>query len=195
MTEEIQTIKKKLKKELDRNRYQHTLGVMYTAGCLAMRYGGDMDQAMLAGLLHDCAKCIPDSEKIKICKKKHIEMRNVEEENPFLLHAKLGALLAKTEYGVEDSEILHAIEVHTTGAAAMNLLDKILFVADYIEPHRDKAPNLTEIRTLAFESLDAAVLQILYDTLNFLNKNRGSIDEKTSETYEYYRKLLQKEEA
>lgn len=194
MTEEILIIKKKLKKELDKERYQHTLGVMYTAGCLAMRYDNDMDQAMLAGLLHDCAKCIPDSEKIKICKKRRIPMRNVEEENPFLLHAKLGALLAKTEYGIEDTEILHAIEVHTTGAAAMNLLDKILFVADYIEPHRDKAPNLPEVRTLAFENLDVAVFRILYDTLNFLNKKRGSIDEKTSETYEYYKKLLQETE-
>lgn len=190
MTEQLKEIKKKLKKELDKNRYQHTLGVMYTASCLAMRYGNDMNQAMLAGLLHDCAKCIPDEKKIQICKKNHITMRNIEEDNPFLLHAKLGAFIAQKEYGIKDTEILHAIEVHTTGAPNMSLLDKIVFVADYIEPNRDKAPNLDEIRTLAFENIDAGVLRILDDTLHFLNKKRGSIDEKTHETYEYYKDLL-----
>lgn len=187
MTEQLKEIKKQLKKELDKNRYQHTLGVMYTACCLAMRYGSDINQAMLAGLLHDCAKCIPDEKKIQICKKNHISMRNVEKDNPFLLHAKLGAFLAEKEYDIHDPEILHAIEVHTTGAPNMSLLDKIVFVADYIEPNRDKAPNLDEIRTLAFENLDAGVLRILDDTLHFLNKKRGSIDEKTHETYEYYK--------
>ena len=190
MTEQLKEIKKKLKKELDKNRYQHTLGVMYTASCLAMRYGNDMNQAMLAGLLHDCAKCIPDEKKIQICKKNHITMRNIEEDNPFLLHAKLGAFIAQKEYGIKDTEILHAIEVHTTGAPNMSLLDKIVFVADYIEPNRDKAPNLDEIRTLAFENIDAGVLRNLDDTLHFQNKKRGSIDEKTHETYEYYKDLL-----
>ncbi len=192
MTEQLEHIKKQLKKELDKNRYHHTLGVMYTASCLAMRYGSDMEQAMLAGLLHDCAKCIPNEKKIKICEKNHIPIRDIERENPFLLHSKLGAYLAKEEYGIEDADILHAIEVHTTGEAGMNLLDKIIFVSDYIEPNRDKAPNLAEIRTLAFQDMDAAVLRILYDTLNFLNQKRGSIDQKTHETYHYYEELLNK---
>lgn len=193
MTEQLLEIKKQLKKELDKNRYQHTLGVMYTASCLAMRYGCDLNQAMLAGLLHDCAKCISDEKKIELCIKNHIFMRDVEKENPFLLHAKLGAFLAKKKYDIHDPAILHAIEVHTTGESNMSLLDKIIFVADYIEPHRDKAPNLDEIRTLAFENLDAGVLRILDDTLHFLNKKRGSIDEKTNETYEYYKKHVEGE--
>ncbi len=188
MNEKIQKIKKELKKELDKNRYHHTIGVMYTAASLAMRYEYDIEQAMLAGLLHDCAKCIPDKEKLAICRKNAIQMRDIEIENPFLLHAKLGAYIAKEQYKISDSEILHAIEVHTTGEPAMNLLDKIIFVSDYIEPARDKAPNLVQIRKLAFCDLDAAVLKILNDTLNFLNKKRGSIDEKTHETYEYYKK-------
>lgn len=192
MSEKINEIKKLLKKELDKNRYQHTLGVMYTASCLAMRYNTDIEQAMLAGLLHDCAKCISDKEKISICKKNSILIRDIEKENPFLLHSKLGAFLAKTKYGISDSEILHAIEVHTTGEPEMTLLDKIIFVADYIEPARDKAPNLAEIRQLAFCNLDEAVLRILYDTLHFLNKKRGSIDTKSTETYEYYKLLLAK---
>lgn len=186
MTEELKTIQKHLKKELDKDRYEHTLGVMYTASCLAMRYHADMNQAMTAGLLHDCAKCLSDSKKIQLCEKNNIPIREIELENPFLLHAKVGALLAKKQYNIEDTQILHAIEVHTTGEKEMSLLDKILFVSDYIEPNRNKAPNLTEIRSLAFEDLDSAVLRILYDTLHFLNKKRGAIDKKTQETYEYY---------
>lgn len=192
MTEKIQKIKHELKKELDKDRYQHTLGVMYTASCLAMAQGIDMEQAMLAGLLHDCAKCIPNHQKVKLCEKHQLPMSDIEKENPFLLHAKLGAFLAQSKYEVEDPDILHAISVHTTGEADMNLLDKIIFVSDYIEPHRDKAPNLTEIRKLAFEDLDRAVLKILYDTLHYLNQKKGSIDKKTHETYEFYQKLLEK---
>ena len=163
---------------------------MYTASCLAMRYACNLEQAMLAGLLHDCAKCIPDKEKISICKKQNIPIRDIEEENPFLLHAKLGANFAKTKYGISNPEILHAIEVHTTGTPEMSLLDKIIFVADYIEPARDKAPDLTEIRQMAFIDLDAAVLKILHDTLHFLNKKRGSIDTKSKETYDYYKQFI-----
>lgn len=192
MKEEMQAIEKQLKKELDKSRYRHTLGVMYTASCLAMRYGGNMDQAFLAGLLHDCAKCISGEGQIHICEKHNIPIRDVERENPFLLHAKTGAFLAKTKYGVDDPAVLHAIEVHTTGIAGMNLLDKILFVSDYIEPNRDKAPNLSEVRTLAFENIDEAVLKILHDTMHFLNQKRGSIDHRTKDTYEYYKELLRR---
>lgn len=187
--ETVKNIQKKLKNELDKNRYRHTIGVMYTASCLAMRYKSDMHQAMLAGLLHDCAKCIPSEKQIHLCKKYNLPLREVEQKNPSLIHAKLGAYLAKSEYGIEDEAILHAIRVHTTGEASMSLLDKILFVSDYIEPNRDKAPNLEELRTLAFEDLDEAVYRILYDTLHFLNQKSGSIDEKTKETYEYYKNL------
>lgn len=189
MTEQMNEIKKQLKKELEKKRYQHTIGVMHTAACLAMRYGSDMYQAMLAGLLHDCAKCISDKKQIELCEKNHISIRDVERENPFLLHAKTGAFLARTQYGINDTAVLHAIEVHTTGIPNMSLLDKIIFVADYIEPNRDKAPNLEEIRTLAFENIDQVIYRILDDTLHFLNQKKGSIDEKSHETYEYYKNL------
>ncbi len=192
MTELLKDMKKQLKKELDKNRYQHTLGVMYTASCLAMRYGGDMHQAMTAGLLHDCAKCIPGEKQLHLCKKHHISIRDAEYKNPVLLHAKLGAFFAKTAYGVKNPEILHAILVHTTGAPEMNLLDKILFVADYIEPNREKAPNLAEIRTIAFESIDEAVFRILQDTIHFLNQKKNAMDHTTYDTYKYYKELLDK---
>ncbi len=190
MTEELKPIHKQLKKELDKNRYQHTMGVMYTASCLAMRYGTNLHQAMLAGILHDCAKCIPGSGQIHLCKKNHIPIRDVELRNPSLLHAKLGAFLARTKYGVEDTAVLHAIEVHTTGAPGMSVLDKIIFVADYIEPNRDKALGLKEIRELAFLDLDKAALRILHDTMHYLNQKKSVVDSRTQETYQYYIGLL-----
>ena len=192
MTEQLKHISKQMKKELDKSRYQHTLGVMYTASCLAMRYESDMQQAMLAGLLHDCAKCISGEKQRSLCKKNHIPIRDAEYKNPVLLHAKLGAFLASTEYGIKDKEVLHAIEVHTTGAPDMSLLDKILFVSDYIEPNREKAPNLTEIRKLAFESIDEAVFRILEDTIHFLNQRKNSMDDRTYDTYNYYKEVLKK---
>ena len=179
-------IRKKLKKELDKDRYEHTKGVMYTAGCLAMAYHYDVDKAMLAGLLHDCAKCIPTEEKFALCKKHNVLLSQSEIENPALIHAKLGAVLAETEYGVTDPEILHAIQVHTTGQPDMNLLDKIIFVADYIEPNRKLAPNLEELRALAFSDIDGCIAEILYDTLHYLNKKSGAIDPTTQMTYQFY---------
>ena len=105
---------------------------------------------MLAGLLHDCAKCLSTEKKIGLCVKKNIDITEVEISNPGLLHAKAGMVLAEEEYGIKDAQILHAIRLHTTGEADMGLLDKILFVADYIEPNRCEAPRLEEIRKLAF---------------------------------------------
>ena len=180
-------IEKKLKKELDKERFRHTLGVMYTAASLAMVHGCDMEQAMYAGLLHDCAKCISNDKKKQMCKKQNIEITASEERSPFLLHAKLGAYLAKKEYGITDEEILHAIQVHTTGAPNMSLLDKIIYIADYIEPNRDKAPNLEKVRKWAFEDLDMTMLCILEDTLAYLKEGKGEIDPMTSETYEYFK--------
>lgn len=187
MPESMDEIKKSLKKELDKSRYEHTLGVMYTAAALAMAHGGNIEQAMLAGLLHDCAKCIPNDEKFSMCKKNHIELTESEKENPALIHAKLGAFLAKEKYHVTDESILHAILVHTTGEPEMNLLDKIIYIADYIEPNRNKADNLPVVRPLSFQNLDAALFKILGDTLDYLKETEKKIDSLTEQTYEYYK--------
>lgn len=180
-------IEKALKKELDKERFRHTLGVMYTAAALAMAHGGNMDKALLAGLLHDCAKCMPNDKKLQLCIKYNIEISKAEQKSPFLLHAKLGAYFAKEKYGVEDVEILHAIKVHTTGVPRMNLLDKIIYVADYMEPNRDKAPNLSRVRELAFQNLDETMLVILEDSLSYLKESQNEIDPLTAKTYEYFK--------
>ena len=185
--ESMDEIKKSLKKELDKSRYEHTLGVMYTAGALAMAHGADLNQAMLAGLLHDCAKCIPNDEKFALCKKNRIELTQAEKDNPALIHAKLGAFLARKKYHVTDEEVIHAILVQTTGEPGMNLLDKIIYIADYIEPGRDKAENLSIVRPLSFKDLDAALCKILGDTLEYLKSTGKEIDALTEQTYQYYK--------
>ncbi len=186
MTEEIRLIKKKIKKVLDKDRYQHTLGVAYTASSLAMRYGIDIDRAFLAGLLHDCAKNIPNDEKIALCKKYKVKLTEVEKQAPYLIHSKLGACLAKELYKVDDREILDAVRNHTTGRPGMSVLEKIIFTADYIEPGRNTAPNLSKIRQMAFVDIDNAVIEILYDTLEYLETKDQIIDPMTKKTYDYY---------
>ena len=186
---DLKHLRKEVKKVQDSKRYEHTLGVEYTAAALAMRYSADLVKAQIAGLLHDCAKCISDQEKLSICKKYKILVTESEQKAPFLLHAKVGAYLAQNKYGVEDQDILNAITYHTTGRANMSLLEKIVFVADYIEPGRKHATNLGEIRLLAFQDLDKALIRILEDTLSYLEDSGGEVDPATEMTYKYYSKL------
>ena len=185
-TPDVTKIRKAMEKTLDGKRYEHTEGVAYTAAALAMRYGEDMENALLAGLLHDCAKCMSDEKKLAICKKHNIPVSEVEERNLSLLHAKAGAYLAEEEYHVRDRNILNAIAHHTTGRPGMSTLEKIIFIADYIEPNRKQAPNLVEIRSMAFVDLDKALLRILEDTLQYLQEGPGEIDNMTRDTYDYY---------
>lgn len=190
---DIADIKKNMEKRQDPARFEHTLGVSYIAAALAMRYEYDIKKAQLAGLLHDCAKHYSNEKILLSCEKYNISMTDVERENPFLLHAKLGAFLAMHKYHVEDKEIIGAILVHTTGKPDMTLLDKILYVADYIEPGRHKAPNLDEIRTLAFTDLDEALRRILEETITYLKEKQGPIDEMSYRAWEYYKDRKQEE--
>ena len=153
---------------------------------LAILYDVDVDKALRAGLLHDCAKCIGSDKKISLCKKYDIEMSEVELRNPSLLHAKLGAKIAKEKYKEDDEDVLNAIANHTTGRPGMSMLEKIIFIADYIEPGRNKAKNLYEIRKLAFVDLDQALIKILQDTLEYLKNKEDEIDPGTKVTLDYY---------
>lgn len=191
----INKIKQQLKRKLDAGRFEHTIGVTYTATALAMRYGSDLKKAELAGLLHDCAKCIPDESKLNKCVKYHITITEAERKAPYLLHSKLGAFLAMNKYHVADKEIINAILYHTTGKPAMSLLEKIIFIADYIEPGRDKAQHLAEIRHMAFIDPDLAMCQILTDTLDYLKKKQSVIDPSTEKALAYYSALKQEKES
>ena len=170
MDERITEIRKHLKKKLNPMRYEHTLGVSYTCMALAMRYSANLEQAEMAGK----------------CQEHGIELTEGELRAPAVIHAKLGAWMAEHKYGITDPEVLSAIACHTTGKPAMSLLDKILYVADYIEPRRDKAPNLPKLRRLAFEDLDEALYQILDSTRNYLKETGTAEDDTTEQTWEYY---------
>lgn len=184
-------IRKQLKKKLDPMRFEHTLGVTYTCQALAMRYGYDLKKAELAGLLHDCAKHFDDDTMLLKCLKRRIPVTEGEEREPSLLHAKLGAWYAREKYGVEDEEILNAIECHTTGKPNMTLLDKILYVADYIEPGRYKAERLYEMRKLSFIDLDLACFSIMESILNYLESTNCVIDPTTREACEDMRRVVE----
>mgnify|MGYP002460014831 FL=1 len=183
---EIQEIEEILQQKQNPHRYRHTIGVRYTSICLAMRYGEDLTRASYAGLLHDCAKHMSNEKLLAKCCEYHLTVSEVEEKNPFLLHGRVGAWLAEHKYGITDPEILGAIEWHTTGRPDMTLLEKIVFTADYIEPGRDQAPNLVELRRLAFTDIDQAVCAILKQTLDYLRDQGGEIDPATEVTYNYY---------
>ncbi len=189
MNDQIPYFRQRLQEKLPPMRYEHSLGVAYTAMALAMRYEYDLDRAEVAGLLHDCAKYYSDGEIIKKCRKHEIPLSEAEIQAPAVLHAKYGAWLAQHRYGVSDPEILSAIRWHTTGKAEMSLLDKIIYIADYIEPRRDKAPDLPHIRKLAFEDLDLTMYEILDGTLQYLEKKGGSVDPMTNEAYDYFKEL------
>ncbi len=188
-TYHLREMEKKLKNELDDSRYRHTMGVMYTATCMAMAYNYDLKKAQVAGLLHDCAKCLSDKQKIKLCKKYKIKISKFEMNHPYLIHAKLGAFLASKNYGVKDQDILNAITYHTTGRENMSTLEKIVFIADYIEPGRHKAFRLDVIRKLAFHDLDECMYEILTDTLDYLGKHPKDIDQTTVKAFEFYKNL------
>lgn len=191
---DVDRIKHKLKHKLDHDRYIHTLGVAYTAASLAMCHGLDHNNAFLAGLLHDCAKCIPDDKKIEKCLKHNIVITETERRLPYLLHSKLGAYYAQHKYGIDDEDILNSITFHTTGRPAMSKLEQIIFISDYIEPKRNKANRLKEIRMMAFRNLDECTFMILDDTIKYLSSKGSieSIDRTTIETHKYYEKKIKK---
>lgn len=183
----IEMIQKQLQEDLDDYRYEHTVGVAYTAASLAMCYGYSVETAFVAGLLHDCAKCMDKDEREEYCKENHIQLTVYEFENPSLQHAKIGSYLCETKYHVNDENIKNAIASHTTGRPDMSLLEKIIFIADYIEPNRMVLPRIDLIRKMAFTNINYAVKLILNDTINHLKKSGKTMDPMTEETYKFYK--------
>ncbi len=187
---QIYSLYDKMEEKLGHHRYIHSVGVAGTAVSLAMKYGENIYKAQIAGILHDCAKCYDDEELVRLCRKKEIEVTDFEEKHGFLLHAKYGAYLAENKYGIRDEDILNAIRWHTTGREGMSLLEKIVFISDYIEPTRNKAEDLSSIRYEAFNGndIDKVLLMIMRATIKYLNASDNSIDKTTISAYEFYEK-------
>lgn len=179
-----------LKKVLKRGRFEHSLGVAYTAASLAMRYGYDVKKAFRAGLLHDCTKYMDAKESLEYCKKNKIKISDVEKKNASsLLHSKTGAHMACFKYGEKDEEILNAIRFHTTGKPDMTELEKIIIIADYIEPNRKELPQMADIRAMAFEDLNKCLVMMYESIIGYINQGpkSGSIDNTTIEAYNFYK--------
>lgn len=184
----VEQLRKSMKSILSDSRYRHSIGVEDVCYDLALIHGEDTCKASIAGILHDCAKYLEDDELVQECEKKQIEISEIERRIPnMLLHAKLGAIYAKEKYKVVDENIINAIKFHTTGRPAMSKLEKILYIADNIEPNRKlTATNIDYIRKIAYEDIDEALKIILKQTLEYLKDKNNLIDLRTKETYDYY---------
>ena len=136
-----------------------------------------------AGLVHDCAKHYSNKELIILCKEAGIELNEAALKAPQVIHAIYGVYIARKEYLVKDEDVLSAIRWHTTGKADMSLLEKIVYVADYIEPNRKKLDNLDEIRRLAFEDIDEALFMIVQSTITHLEAEGIYIDDMSLACY------------
>lgn len=165
----LEIIRGKLSLIMPEGRYKHSIGVAETAEKLARKYGADPTKAYLAGLLHDIARDFDDNEMLQRAKKAQLQVSEYGFAMPLLLHGPVAAVMARDEYGVTDEEILNAIVLHTVGSEYMNQLDKIIFVADKIEPNR-RHGAVEELRQLAAKDLDAALLSCLDESIRYALK-------------------------
>ena len=159
--------KEQLISDIGKNRYEHSLRVMEEAIKLAKRYNCDIKKAKIAGYLHDCAKLTDRDQLLKMSVNFDIIDNIVLKENTELIHGPLGSKIANCKYGITDEEVLNAIKYHTTGRVGMTILDKVIYLADYIEPMRN-FPGVDKVRNLAYENLNMAVLQAFDQTIKFL---------------------------
>lgn len=186
---DYKTMKDKLQSSLSMKRYIHTMGVVDEAVKLSKVYDVDTEKVKIAALLHDCAKDYPADMKIRLCKEFHVEIDDIMKKQTDLVHSFLGAKVAKREYNVTDHEVLDAIRYHTTGKAGMTMLDKIVFIADYIEPNRKDFDGLEEVRALAYTNIDLAVKETLEYTIEYEEQRGRILHPLTTEALEDYKNL------
>ncbi len=174
MSGEVLKINKRLHSMVSPARFVHTQGVYKEAVSLAKAYGVSQTKATMAALLHDCAKDFKEEKTRQLCAHYHIELDDVMNSQIYLAHSFLGAKIAKDEFHVTDKDVLDAIKYHTTGRKKMTMLDKIIYLADYIEEGREDFEGLAELRLLAYEDLDKAVCLGLELTAQHI-KEKGRI--------------------
>ncbi len=172
--DEFRHLERELKSDLPDDLYRHSVRTAETARRMAAKFGVDERRAYLVGLVHDCAKGLPDENLLKMATEFGLDIDEVELAEPYLLHARVGAHLARKKYGVSDESALKAVERHTLGAPEMSPLDKIAYIADMIEPGRS-FPNLDAIRKLADEDLDECYVEAYAHTIEYLAKARRPI--------------------
>ncbi len=175
-------MKERLKQMLSPERYEHSLEVCKAAVRLAKIYGENEEKAYLAGLLHDCAKVTPKAELIKRCGELGIVLDPIEARCLPVVHAPLGAETVKREFGVTDPDIYNAIRYHTIARAGMSRLEKIIYLADMVEPGR-KFAGIDEIRRTAEEDLNKAMILSLKKSMEFNLKKQVLIHPNTLDAW------------
>lgn len=189
--QDYNNMKVKLQSALSPKRFTHTLGVLEIAQKLGHIYNIDEEKVKISALLHDCAKDIPNNLKLRLCKEYHISLDKVILQDIELCHSFLGAEIAKREYGIDDEDILNAIRYHTTGRAYMSDLEKLIYLADYIEPNRVFFEGLEEVRKNAYNNLDKAIEIALRNTIEYVTQNNKIMHPLTIEALDF---LINKKE-
>jgi len=169
----LEPLREATRRQMPDRRWQHTLGVVDSAIELAKRYGGDAGKAELAALLHDYAKAWPIDRQAQVIREQGMPQELLDYDKE-LWHAPVGAWAVREEHGIADEEVLDAIRYHTTGREHMTLLDRIVCLADYIEPGREY-PGVDRIRRLAEQDLTEALIAGLDSTLAYLLEKGGRI--------------------
>ena len=174
---DINEMQSLLQSRLKPQRYAHSLGVMDTAIILAGRYGVNQERAAVAGLLHDCARQFETKDLLAESEKRHLYITDIDRQLPILMHAPLGTAIAKEDYGVHDTAVLKAIASHTVGGAYMSKLDKIVYLADMIEPHRD-FDGVQKLRDMTADKdveLDDVMLKAFDQSIVFIMRKGHTI--------------------
>ncbi len=167
-------IYKAIKEKISEKRFNHVIGVVETAKMLANLYNEDIEKAKIASILHDIAREYTKDEMERLCTYYGYKFDDSIVREPALLHSKIGAILARDVYDIKDEDILNAISYHTTGRRNMTMLEKIVFIADYIEPSRN-FEGLENIRKLAFRDIDLAVFEALENSIKHLIDKKSFI--------------------
>lgn len=183
---DLEAMEEKLKGMLTEKRYRHSIGVMETAVEMAEIFGVDVEKAQLAGLLHDCAKDIDKNKRIPLCKELGVLLDPVKKEQRGLIHADLGAKMLETEFGILDVEIIDAVKYHTLGREKMTDLEKILYLADIIEPNRTPFEGIEELRALCKTNLDCAMLFALERTIEYIQHRHKKLHSQTLQAQQYF---------
>ena len=186
--------KKYLKEILSQKRYQHSLNVAAECRKLALKYGEDPYKAYFAGLLHDICKELPDEEQKALVINSGFTVCREELETRSLWHAIAGAYFIKTNFGVEDIDILNAVRFHTVGRAGMSRLEEIVYLGDLISAERDYK-DVDKMRKLTYTSLNAAMLEALSFSMKSVIKKGGLIPVCTAEGYNFYTRLEREEKS
>lgn len=187
----INKIKAHIENNFSEKRKVHTYGVVKTAIELAKQYGCDVYKAELAALFHDLYRSIPVN--VLNYHVKHLELDKKYMDNPNLSHGKIAAEMIQRDYGITDQDVINAVSYHTTGRPNMSLLEKIIYIADAIEPNRNY-PGVKELREVVKEDLDKACYLSLSRTIDYVTSEGNYLDEDTLHAKEYFEVIIDKGE-